>query len=348
MHRKFIFKSKSYAEEVIKEREVVLLAFLQALVDIIQTANSPDIQILSFLGMLNTSYELDHIKEKSSIHISKLTSIAKPGDILFFKCHGGLQQLQRVATGSEYDHVALVVKGSKLNNGELSILESTGEGVTAYALQARLEAYDYWKRCSYITIRRLESSNSNGDDQFNFITTNIDTFLDQVIGKPYKFKVSDIFQSKYNKTASSSPSSSILRTSLQMLSNQDESFNRISESFDTTKTSDTNEVSSTYFCSQLVADCLKQLEIIDNEMNSKAFWPGSFATGDLIDRIAINGYKYSDEIVINFKTLELSEARVCSNSKAPLNSKLYYQEGKPKETHNQDVSRVTSTFTITM
>jgi len=100
LHKKFIIKSKSYSPDVIKEREIILLKFLQTLVNIVQKSLSPDIQALSFLGMLNTSYELDHIKEKSSIHVSQLSSIAKPGDILFFKCFGSLQQLQRVATGA--------------------------------------------------------------------------------------------------------------------------------------------------------------------------------------------------------------------------------------------------------
>ena len=108
LHRKFIIKSKSHSPEVIKEREIILLNFLKSLANIVQTSLSPDIQALSFLGMLNTSYELDHIKEKSSIHISKLSSMAKPGDIVFFKCFGSLQQLQRAATGAG-NHLILLL-----------------------------------------------------------------------------------------------------------------------------------------------------------------------------------------------------------------------------------------------
>ena len=184
---------------------------------------------------------------------------------------------------------------------------------------ARLEAYEYWKRCSYITIRRLQSNrnknstntNNNGSDSNNndndnddndddsddddvqpdFMTTNIDSFLDQVIGKPYKFKVSDIFQSKYtskgaslsatiptlasslslSSSSSSSPSTTtISRKSLQSLlqgsnnnnnNNNNSSSsslkkdnvttNRISEVSDNCKPGD--EVSSTYFCSQVLS-----------------------------------------------------------------------------------------------
>jgi len=222
---------------------------------------------------------------------------------------------------------------------------------------SRLEAYDYWKRCAYISIRRLQDS-----DDKDVFSMNIDHFLDQVIGKPYLFKVSDIFVSKYSRSLSASTLTSTSSSSASILPNlfsrntknvkiesnnsnndrnSDSNNNRISEN-DANKIIDIDEISSTYFCSQLVADCLKQLDIIDDSLNSKSFWPGNFCQDDLIDKITINGYSYGEETIINFTTLEIGSAKVMNNA----NIKSYYnQEEKPKRITHE---KIESSFNIKM
>jgi len=70
--------------------------------------------------------------------------------------------------------------------------------------------------------------------------------------------------------------------------------------------------------------------------------------------MTINGYTYSDEIVINFITLEIGDAKVTSNinNKGISNNRLYYQEGCKEESkqrkHHQDTKQIKSTFTITI
>jgi hypothetical protein len=93
------------------------------------------------------------------IHISKLQGTVRWGDVILFRCVNSISSLQRKITGSNWDHVGLVVsKGGGmssqsmsddvaaplLNNhniSELYLLESTAQGVTVLPLLQRLNAY---------------------------------------------------------------------------------------------------------------------------------------------------------------------------------------------------------------
>lgn len=146
-------------------------------------------------------------------------------------------------------------------------------------------------------------------------------------------------------TVTTTVATTTTRLSLQSLLLKGNNINRISE-ITTTNDNNNNDDTSTYFCSQLVAEGLKQLLVIDNNINSKSFWPGSFACGDLIDKIIINGYSYSDEIVINFTILEIAEAKLYNNTKvANNNNNIYYQEDM---INNNPAHRITTTFTMTL
>jgi hypothetical protein len=105
--------------------------------------------VLSFLGTINTarfdSVNMEKGISRNTIHISKLRSEAKWGDIILFKCANTLSHLQRRVTRSEWDHVGIVVRAQQGTHSEgyggLELLEATGEGVTAYPLTGRLKAY---------------------------------------------------------------------------------------------------------------------------------------------------------------------------------------------------------------
>lgn len=87
---------------------------------------------------------------RNTIHISKLRSEAKWGDIILFKCANTLSHLQRRVTRSEWDHVGIVVRAQGQSDGYagLELLEATGEGVTSYPLTGRLKAY-YFNNVRY-------------------------------------------------------------------------------------------------------------------------------------------------------------------------------------------------------
>jgi hypothetical protein len=58
-----------------------------------------------------------------------------------------------MATGSEFDHVGIVVISRK--SDQPMLMESTAEGVTLLPLASRLKAYDYFKVSQYIVIRQF-------------------------------------------------------------------------------------------------------------------------------------------------------------------------------------------------
>lgn len=73
------------------------------------------------------------------IHISQLRGLVKWGDLILFRCANPVSGAQRMVTGAEWDHVALVVK--RRFSRTLELLEATGEGVQCYPLVSRLRAY---------------------------------------------------------------------------------------------------------------------------------------------------------------------------------------------------------------
>lgn len=84
------------------------------------------------------------------IHISKLQGTVRWGDIILFRCVNNISSLQRKITGSNWDHVGLVVSkdscggynnSNNFNVQDLYILESTAVGVTVFPLIPRLQAY---------------------------------------------------------------------------------------------------------------------------------------------------------------------------------------------------------------
>jgi hypothetical protein len=78
---------------------------------------------------------------RNTIHLSKLKTDCRWGDLILFKCSNRLSALQRSVTGAEWDHVGIVVRGSSVSGSGLDLLEATGEGVTSYPLFSRLRAY---------------------------------------------------------------------------------------------------------------------------------------------------------------------------------------------------------------
>ncbi len=98
------------------------------------------IYALKFLGMVSTvQNDISAKKGWKVMHMSMLGDMAGPGDILLFKNKTTTSSLQRKVTGSEWDHVALIVPGK----GEhLSLLEATGAGVETHDLLLRLKTYN--------------------------------------------------------------------------------------------------------------------------------------------------------------------------------------------------------------
>jgi len=137
---------------------------LQVFVDRLMVHNKLEANhhILRFLGLMNNapkrSAEDGDLPPRSTIHISKLQGTVRWGDIILFKCKNSMSSLQRTITGSDWDHIGVVVsKGggpgstgvhasaapyyNNYNISELYLMESTIQGVTVFPLIPRLNAY---------------------------------------------------------------------------------------------------------------------------------------------------------------------------------------------------------------
>ena len=111
----------------------------------------------------------DTSPKRATLHITKLQGMIRWGDIILFKCVNSLSSLQRKITGSNWDHVGIVVSKGQVtsarvnatatgsvpyynnyNLSELYLLESTVQGVTVFPLIPRLNAYHNTKVCIII------------------------------------------------------------------------------------------------------------------------------------------------------------------------------------------------------
>ena len=98
--------------DFIKNRSDKLCEYLKILLllpdELVQSS-----QVLSFIGMLSTVRNDVAEKGKSwkVLHITKLKEVCGIGDVILFKSRNTASTLQRRVTGSEWDHVAIIVGG---------------------------------------------------------------------------------------------------------------------------------------------------------------------------------------------------------------------------------------------
>lgn len=100
----------SLSIDAINTRKLKLLEYIKSLVSCVNNSSTPNFQILSFLGLLDTSsYDMSEQGNisRSRIHLSRLLCQAKQGDLILFKCKNSYSKLQRTFTRSEWDHVGL-------------------------------------------------------------------------------------------------------------------------------------------------------------------------------------------------------------------------------------------------
>jgi hypothetical protein len=172
--------------EFIEERRTALYDYLVGLFDSAEEVVQ-SIDVLQFCGMVNTTS--NDIAEKGKkwkvVHISKLAEMADVGDVILFKSKNSASSLQRKVTGSEFDHVGVVVRQAM----NLQILEATGVGVEVYDLTNRMKAYNLGFS-KYICIRKLkwERSEKRLEQLHEFVTA--------VVGKPYRITAAKIINRK--------------------------------------------------------------------------------------------------------------------------------------------------------
>lgn len=303
MTTKKILSSKSMNAYTVDKRRIKLGKYMNQLICLEQAMSNH--LILSFLGMLNTS-RFDAVCAKKGnprniIHLSKMRSEAKVGDVILFKCANTMSHLQRTVTRSEFDHVGVVVKSLK-TPGQLDILESTGDGVTSFSLTGRLRAYHHHDFVEYMCIRQLKDFNRTPE-----LMKLLNDFVEEVVGLPYGFSASQVFSKKQKSSSSvGSKLTSLLKGGAKRAEELYEKNRNPDKKNDDTK-------NKAFFCSELVAAILKEMDIIPASLNSEYFWPGCFSKDDEIDTIMkehnLSSY-YDDELVIDCRIVEIAKATV--------------------------------------
>lgn len=148
-------------------------------------------ELLRFAGVVsvgkNELIQNSETDGRKVIHLDALSEVAEFGDILLFRSVSPIAGLQRKVTGNcKFDHIGMVVKRTRAG---YELLEATGEGVTSYPLEERLEAYSEGF-CDLIALRKVRFPRSKA------ISHALAEFTNQVEGKPYNLSITKIAMSR--------------------------------------------------------------------------------------------------------------------------------------------------------
>ncbi|GMH77776.1 hypothetical protein TrST_g13862 [Triparma strigata] len=338
------------SETVVQKRRLGLERYMK---DLLKLPGATDnVEVLSFLGVVNSSRHITTkpSKTKSSkeltqpseptrgvIHISQLRGMIKWGDLVLFRCANSVSAAQRLATGAEWDHVALVVK--RRFSRTLELLESTGDGVAVYPLVSRLKAYGT-EFTNYMAVRSLVHTRT-----FQEFEAMCD-FTDSVLGVPYGFNFRKLFgaiginkkigmgtkdkdkgDEKVDDEETEKPGQgSITRNNINSMGRETEESSGTVSNVQTSSTEKPHgsgmggiagvgtlisfSDKKDYFCSELIAAALKAMGIMYDRRNELYFWPGEFGKGGSLDKSLIEECEYGEEMIIDCKVLEIGSARV--------------------------------------
>ena len=192
-----------------------------------------------------------------------------PGDVLLFSTKGMiLTKLLRLATRSEYDHVAVVVR---VPGGRLGIMQATeSHGVDVQSVRAfaagKLDA-----SFSKIAVRKL-------DPKLSFeAQKRLDGFCDSVLGKRFGLHVSKFGQGVLRRASASLDGREI-----------------------GVPGSDTIQQDRTFFCSELVAKAYKKMDLLEPHKAAALYFPSSFAQDAHLK--LLGDQKLSKEFLLNLKS----------------------------------------------
>lgn len=182
------------------------------------------------------------------------------GDILLFRGTDRAARLQRTATRALYDHVGLMLRG---DDGRVYLLEATGtQGVNTLSWDTFLAKR--WDKCyNWVAYRKAYFPRT--EEQMNAL----EDYVHSVLGHRYGLSVGKLLGRTFSGTFDQaghevSPAAS----------------NAHAEEAGTLKSSTSTAVEEdatrTFFCSELVAACLKRCGVLAGDRSSTTYWPGSF------------------------------------------------------------------------
>jgi hypothetical protein len=212
--------------------------------------------------------------------------------------------LQRRITGSNWDHVAIVVPlrvvDSKEGGKVLVLLECTPEGVQTYPLESRLKRYAEIFSLA-ISVRKLDIKHASYATQCE---ERLRRFASKVRGKPYYLSLRKLCRPNSNSIfrgggcCSCSGSKQTL-ADFHPLQLTDHTYGSIIDEPDDLLR---NNQADGFFCSELVAAAFKSMFVLRVDRPTTDFWPGCFAEGGEVDRGLVEWASLSQEFKIDLKS----------------------------------------------
>jgi len=185
---------------------------------------------------------------------SEFSHRACSGDILLFRGKDKRAKLQRAATGSLYDHVGLLLRNQF---GELVILEAMGmTGVSTLGWKNFVERK--WHTCyDWIALRRVYFGRSQKQ------IAALQRYVRSVLGHRYGLTVKKLLARELSDEFDEN--GECISSAVAANAGEGQTAN------------DSDEEGRSFFCSELVAACLKRCGVIAGNKSSKCYWPGSFS-----------------------------------------------------------------------
>mmetsp|Transcript_37502 Transcript_37502/g.86523 ORF Transcript_37502/g.86523 Transcript_37502/m.86523 type:complete len:487 (+) Transcript_37502:27-1487(+) len=186
-------------------------------------------------------------------------------DILLFRsrveaCPGA--KLQRTLTTAAYDHVGMVVRGAA---GKVHILEALG-GHGVYREEWHTFLSLGWHECySHIVWRKVYFRRTELQMQ------HLQQFLASAMGANYGLDMGKLFLGRKNSIGFDADGTPIS----QAQSGASPASDLYSDAF--TLENPQEDDNRTYFCSELVAACLKRVGVLAGSTASTQYWPGNFS-----------------------------------------------------------------------
>jgi len=187
---------------------------------------------------------------------SRLMEQVESGDILLFRGTGRSHAFTRAITASYYDHVALLLRDA--SSDDILILEATGsDGVTALPW-AEFRARK-WHTCySRIVWRKVYFDRT--DERMERLKESVMSAL----GHRYNLDLKNIFTRKVSPEFDAD--------------GQDISSSEVQKAMKAVERDEGPDgCIRRYFCSELVAACLKRCGVLATSTASTQYWPGTFS-----------------------------------------------------------------------
>jgi hypothetical protein len=174
---------KQLDDVVVQSRLIAFDEWLRALLRVPEMSGC--VPLLTFMGLLQNEGAVGEPREpqrRNRIPPERLLDLAESGDLLLSCTPSTLGSMQRTLLGTEWDHVALVVRQPIFSKSKHNtvVFEATSSGVSTYPLETRL--LEFGARGFVFALRRLRWHRSEA------ALMQLEAFVDETLGKGYSLK----------------------------------------------------------------------------------------------------------------------------------------------------------------